>query len=81
VAVSAFLARGPLASGQSWRIAPSHANGQLAFGHYLLEEEGGAHAAHHLVVITLEGSQVAEISAFHFPDLFMYFGLPHQIRS
>jgi RNA polymerase sigma-70 factor (ECF subfamily) len=79
-AVSAFLARGPLAGGQSWRIVPSLANGQPAFGHYLLDEEGRAHVAHHLVVITLEGSQVAEITAFHRPDLFLYFGLPTEIR-
>jgi RNA polymerase sigma-70 factor (ECF subfamily) len=80
-AVSAFLARGPLAAGQSWRIVPSHANGQLAFGHYLLDEEGGAYVAHHLVVITLEGPRVAEITAFLLSDLFSYFGLPDQIRS
>jgi RNA polymerase sigma-70 factor, ECF subfamily len=80
-AVSAFLARGPLAGGQSWRIVPSHANGQLAFGHYLLDDEGGVHVAHHVVVITLEGSRVAEITAFQRPDLFLYFGLPDQIRS
>jgi RNA polymerase sigma-70 factor (ECF subfamily) len=80
-AVSAFLARGPLAGGQSWRIIPSHANGQLAFGHYLLDEEGGAHVAHHVVVITLEGSRVGEMTAFMLPDVLPYFGLPAQISS
>jgi RNA polymerase sigma-70 factor, ECF subfamily len=80
-AVSTFLARGALAGGQSWRIVPCHASGQLAFGHYLLDEEGGAHVAHHIVVITLEGSRVAEITAFMLPDLFLFFGLPDQIRS
>jgi RNA polymerase sigma-70 factor, ECF subfamily len=80
-AVSAFLARGPLAGGQSWRIVPSHANGQLAFGHYLLDEEGGAHVAHHVVVITLEGSRVGEMTAFMLPDVLPYFGLPAQISS
>jgi RNA polymerase sigma-70 factor (ECF subfamily) len=80
-AVSAFLARDPLAGGQSWRIVPCHASGQLAFGHYLLDEERGAHVAHHVVVITLEGSRVAEITAFLLPDLFSYFRLPDQIHS
>jgi RNA polymerase sigma-70 factor, ECF subfamily len=80
-AVSAFLARGPLASGQRWRILPTHANGQPAFGHYLLDEEGGVYVAHHVVVVTLEGSRVAEITAFQRPELFLYFGLPDQIRS
>jgi RNA polymerase sigma-70 factor, ECF subfamily len=80
-AVSAFLARGPLAGGQSWRIVPSHANGQLAFGHYLLDEERGAHVAHHVVVITLEGSRVGEMTAFMLPDVLPYLGLPAQISS
>jgi RNA polymerase sigma-70 factor, ECF subfamily len=80
-AVLAFLARGPLAGGQSWRIVPCHANGQLAFGHYLLDEERGAHVAHHVVVISVDGARVAEITAFHVPDLFVYFGLPDGIRS
>jgi RNA polymerase sigma-70 factor, ECF subfamily len=80
-AVSAFLARGPLAGGQSWRIISSHANGQLAFGHYLLDEEGGAHVAHHIVVTTLEGSRVGEMTAFMLPDVLPYFGLPAQISS
>jgi RNA polymerase sigma-70 factor (ECF subfamily) len=80
-AVTAFLARGPLAGGQSWRIVPSRANGQLAFGHYLLDEEGGAHVAHHVVVLTLEGSRVGEMTAFMLPDVLPYFRLPAQISS
>ena len=53
-AVSAFLARGPLA---------------------------GGHVAHHVVVITLEGSRVGEMTAFMLPDVLPYFGLPAQISS
>ncbi len=79
-AVSTFLARRPLAGGQSWRIVPTRANGQLAFGHYLLDEEGGAHVAHHVVVLTLDGSRVGEMTAFLLPDVLPYFGLPAEIR-
>jgi RNA polymerase sigma-70 factor (ECF subfamily) len=79
-AVSSFLARRPLASGLSWRIIPTRANGQLAFGHYLLDEERGAHVAHHVVVVTLEGSRVGDMTAFLLPDVLPYFGLPDEIR-
>ena len=67
-AVAGFLARRPLSGEQRWRILPTRANGQLAFGHYLLDEEGGAHVAHHVVVITLEGSRIGEMTAFMLPD-------------
>ncbi|MGH2983820.1 MAG: sigma-70 family RNA polymerase sigma factor [Solirubrobacterales bacterium] len=80
-AVAAFLARRPLAGDQSWRILPTRANGQLAFGHYLLDEEVGAHIAHHVVVLTLEGSRVGEMIAFLLPDVLRHFGLPDEIRQ
>jgi RNA polymerase sigma-70 factor (ECF subfamily) len=80
-AVSIFLARRPLSGGQSWRIVPTRANGQLAFGHYLLDEEAGAHIAHHVVVLTLEGSRVGDMTAFLLPHVLPYFGLPARIRA
>ncbi len=68
-------------AGRSWRIVPTRANGQLAFGHYHLDEEAGAHVAHHVVVLTLEGSRIGEMTAFLLPDVMPYFGLPAQIRA
>jgi RNA polymerase sigma-70 factor, ECF subfamily len=81
-AVAGFLARRPLlADGPSWRIVPTRANGQLAFGHYLLDEQRGAHLAHHVVVLTLDGPRVAEMTAFLSADDLSRFGLPGQIRA
>jgi RNA polymerase sigma-70 factor, ECF subfamily len=81
-AVAGFLARRPLlAGGPTWRIVPTRANGQLAFGHYLLDEGRGAHNAHHVVVLTLEGSRIGDMTAFLIPGVMPYFGLPDEIRA
>jgi RNA polymerase sigma-70 factor (ECF subfamily) len=81
-AVSGFLARRPLlAGGPSWRIIPTRANGQLAFGHYLLDEESGTHLAHHVVVLTLEGSRIGDMTAFLLPGVLRHFGLPDEFPA
>jgi len=79
--IAAYLSRRPLAPGENWRLVPTRANGQLAFGYYMFDDERGAYVAHHVVVLTLEGSQIREISAFHLPHVMPYFGLPDQIRA
>lgn len=74
-AVRTFLAAWPLAQpGQSCLIE-TRANGQLAFGHYRLDEATGMYVAHSLHVLTLRGGQVAGITAFVVPGSFPAFGL------
>jgi RNA polymerase sigma-70 factor, ECF subfamily len=79
-AVGGFLRRRPLARGRRWRIVPTSANGQLAFGFYLRDGEDGAFTAHHITVLTMRGRQIAEISAFLDAELLPRFGLPDEIE-
>ena len=74
--IRAFLVRGPLRS--RWRFLPTTANGQIAFGTYLRDEDAGAYIPGGLDVLTLRDGRVAEIVAFLEADL-TRFGLPARI--
>jgi RNA polymerase sigma-70 factor (ECF subfamily) len=79
-AVAAFLRGWPLAGNQSWRIAPTRANGQPAFGHYLWDDHSGGFVPHHVCVLTLRGDRVEELTAFLTPEVFRSFGLPDEMQ-
>jgi RNA polymerase sigma-70 factor (ECF subfamily) len=76
-AIRAFLVGGPLQS--RWRFLPTTANGQLAFGTYLWEDDAHAYVPGGLDVLTIRDGQVAEIVAFLAADL-TEFGLPAAVR-
>ncbi|HEY7257787.1 MAG TPA: sigma-70 family RNA polymerase sigma factor [Gaiellales bacterium] len=75
-AVAWFLNGWPLAAGRRWRLLPAHANGQLAFGHYIEDETTGRFLPHGINVLALRGAQIGEITAFLTPAAFGRFGLP-----
>jgi RNA polymerase sigma-70 factor (ECF subfamily) len=75
-AVAAFLRRSPLAPSLRWRVVPARASAQLAFAFYLWSEEMGAFAAHDILVLTIHGARIAELTAFLEPAAFRHFGLP-----
>jgi RNA polymerase sigma-70 factor, ECF subfamily len=79
-AVAAFLAGWPLRRDRRWRVVPVRANGQLAFGHYIWDDEREAFEAHSMTVLTLDGERIAEITAFLDPQLIPRFGLPDEIE-
>lgn len=58
-----------------WRFLPARANGQLAFGTYLWNDERGAYVPAGLDVLALRGPRVAEVVSFLDAD-FAAFGLP-----
>ena len=72
-AIRVFLTEGPLRS--RWRFLPTSANGQLAFGTYLWDDDAGAYLPGGLDVLTLQNGRVAQIVAFLSADLTDY-GLP-----
>jgi RNA polymerase sigma-70 factor (TIGR02960 family) len=74
--IRAFLLAGPLQS--RWRFLPTTANGQLAFGTYLWDDTAGRYVPGGLDVLTLQGGQVAEVTAFLTADL-TRFGVPAYI--
>jgi RNA polymerase sigma-70 factor (ECF subfamily) len=79
-AVAEFLAGWPLAGTARSRIVPTRANGQPAFGHYTPDADTGTFIAHGIHVLTLDGAEIAEITAFLTPEAFARFGLPDRIR-
>ena len=78
-AVAAFLRAVPLAPGTRWRMQPTHANGQIASGHYAWSEPQEAFVAHGICMLTLQGASIANITNFDNPDLFGHFGLSDRI--
>jgi RNA polymerase sigma-70 factor (ECF subfamily) len=67
--------------GTPWRLVATRANGQPAFGCYLpcphteVARPGG------LLVLTLAGTGIAEITWFADSSVFPHFGLPRTLRS
>jgi RNA polymerase sigma-70 factor, ECF subfamily len=75
-AVAEFLRGWPLADGPRWRVLPTAASGQPAFGHYLWDDATSRYAPHGVNVLTLRGARICEITAFLTPAAFARFGLP-----
>ena len=62
--------------GRRWRLIPTQANGQPAFGAYWTDD-GGALRAEGIVVLDLgERGEVSQITSFRSPELFSNLGLP-----
>jgi RNA polymerase sigma-70 factor (TIGR02960 family) len=71
--IRAFLVDGPLR--ERWRFLPVSANGQLAFGTYMWDDASAAFVPGGVDVLTLRGSEIAEVTAFLDPSFFPIFGL------
>ncbi|RSM67848.1 RNA polymerase subunit sigma-70 [Actinoplanes sp. ATCC 53533] len=77
-AIREFLLAGPLR--HRWRLRPAYANGQLAFGTYLWDEERGAYVWAGLDVLRLDGPSIAEVVSFLTDGLQRDFDLPGEVR-
>jgi RNA polymerase sigma-70 factor (TIGR02960 family) len=77
-AVRAVLASGPLT--HRWRLLPTWANGQLAFGCYRWHDDRGVFVGEGLDVLTLRAGRIVAITAFLVADLGAY-GLPSTISA
>jgi RNA polymerase sigma-70 factor (ECF subfamily) len=64
---------------ERWRHLPARANGQLAVGCYLWNDEQQDYAAAVIDVLTLRGDRIAEVTGFISPRLFSRFGLPNSL--
>jgi RNA polymerase sigma-70 factor, ECF subfamily len=78
--VATFLRARPLSGEERWRLVPTRANGQLAFGHYMWDAGKGRFTAHGVNVLTMRGARIGEIIAFLTPVAFKYFGLPDEVE-
>lgn len=79
-AVAGFLATVP-GNGQlqRFRLVPTRANGQPAFGCYLRDPHAPVGHAYGLMVLTLSGGEVVEITGFADTGIFGLFGLPRNL--
>uniref|UniRef100_UPI003F4975B4 sigma-70 family RNA polymerase sigma factor n=1 Tax=Streptosporangium sp. CA-256172 TaxID=3240076 RepID=UPI003F4975B4 len=75
-AIRAFLLNGPLTG--RWRMLPTRANGQLAFGTYMWDADRAAYTSAGLDVLTLRGTRITEVVSFLTADL-PRFGLPSEL--
>jgi RNA polymerase sigma-70 factor (ECF subfamily) len=76
--VARFLAATGLRPGRRSRLIPTRANGQPAFGLYVLDPQTGISHAAGLLVLTLTGDKVCEMTGFDTSPL-PHFGLPRTL--
>jgi RNA polymerase sigma-70 factor, ECF subfamily len=77
--IAEFLVAGPLR--ERWRLLPTRANGQLAFGCYAWRHDVDRYVGHSIDVLTLREGAIAQIVAFLEVDArrLERFGLPPQL--
>ena len=78
-AIAVFLAKWALQ--ERWRLVPTRANGQLAFGTYSWDAKKRRYVATGVDVLTLRGAQVEAITAFVTPEVVRDFGLPAELAA
>ena len=76
--VARFLAASGLRPGRRSRLIPTRANGQPAFGLYVLDPRTGISHAAGLLVLTLTGDKVCAMTGFDTSPL-PHFGLPRTL--
>ena len=63
-----------------WRLLPTRANGQIAFGLYRRDDAQGVYTAYGIQVLTFgDTGQIADIITFRNPTLMQYFKLPQTV--
>lgn len=75
--IRAFLIEKPLTV--RWRFLPAYANGQVAYGTYLWDDERGVFVAAGLDLVEFRGTKIAEVMSFLMPEIFDRFGLPDEV--
>ncbi|MFB4302429.1 sigma-70 family RNA polymerase sigma factor [Actinomadura sp. NTSP31] len=65
--------------GRTYRVVPTRANGQPAFGLYLADPHAGVYRAYSLLVITTAGDHITSITGFNNTNVMTRFGLPRTL--
>ena len=76
-AIAEFLPTGPLRD--VWRMVPTEANGQLAFGCFAWDAGVQRFEGHSLDVVSVAHGQINGITSFLLPQLLPHFGLPSRL--
>jgi RNA polymerase sigma-70 factor (TIGR02960 family) len=81
-AIGRFLSTVPAAGAlERFRLVPTRANGQPAFGCYLEDPHSPIARAYGLMVLTLRGDRVAGLAGFADTAVFASFGLPRTLKE
>jgi RNA polymerase sigma-70 factor (TIGR02960 family) len=81
-AIGRFLSTVPAAGSlERFRLVPTRANGQPAFGCYLKDPHTSIAHAYGLMVLTLRGDRVAGLAGFADTAVFASFGLPRTLKE
>jgi RNA polymerase sigma-70 factor (TIGR02960 family) len=81
-AIGRFLSTVPAAGAlERFRLVPTRANGQPAFGCYMKDPHTPIAHAYGLMVLTLRGDRVAGLAGFADTNAFASFGLPRTLRE
>jgi RNA polymerase sigma-70 factor (ECF subfamily) len=80
-AIARFLHERAARRGAPLRIVPTRANGQPAFGCYFPCPQTDIARPYGLLVLTLAGSKIAEITFFADSSVFPHFGLPRTLPN
>jgi RNA polymerase sigma-70 factor (ECF subfamily) len=81
-AIGRFLSNVPAAGRlERFRLVPTRANGQPAFGCYLRDRHTAIAHAYGLMVLTLSGDRVAGLAGFADTRVFAAFGLPRTLSE
>ena len=73
-----FLAAVTFRPGRTYRVVPTRANGQPAFGLYLADPHASVYRAYSLLVITTAGDHITAITGFS-TNVMTRFGLPRTL--
>ena len=73
-----ILAAGPFRPGRTYRVVPTRANGQPAFGLYLADPHADVFHAYCFLVITADGDRITAITSFS-TSVMTRFGLPRTL--
>jgi RNA polymerase sigma-70 factor (TIGR02960 family) len=77
-----FLSVNAFHHGQhDFRLVPTRANGQPAFGCYLRDTQTPIAHAHGLIVLTLDGDLISDLTRFLDNSVLPHFGLPRTLRE
>jgi RNA polymerase sigma-70 factor (TIGR02960 family) len=80
-AIARFLHDREALRGRPLSLVPTRANGQPAFGCYLLDDRAGVARPRGLMVLTLEGDRISAITWFGDSSVFSHFGLPRTLSG
>ena len=77
----AFLREGARLPELGHRLVATRANAQPAFGCYVRDPHAGIERAHGIIVLTLAGERIVELTRFGERALLAPFGLPRTLRG